>query len=260
MRVSVLGHMAAEIPASFGSLGDVRRAGEVLRRAQVAQGSVPTHEEVRSARQVVEAYRSAHAEPLDAAYRELQSCLVSEGLDAEVSLRLKRLPTIEDEVRRLPTMDLSTMQDIGGCRAVLNSQDEVQRVVDRFRANSLERNQRPDKIRDYVVQPQESGYRAIHIYTRFHGRRIEVQVRTREQDSWAKIVEDLTSRTGVDFKSGDGPDGVHDLLRRLSELLSQRVPGQPPTDEPLLDILTRLAMMSALGHVVQSFGQRTGED
>ena len=152
------------------------------------------------------------------------------------------------------------MQDIGGCRAVLKSQDEVQRVVDRFLANSLERNRRSDKIRDYVIQPQESGYRAIHVYTRFHGRRIEVQVRTHEQDSWAKIVEDLTSRTGIDFKSGDGPDEVHDLLRRLSELLSQRVPGQPPTDEPLLDILTRLAMLSALGKVVQSFGQEIGED
>ena len=26
-----------------------------------------------------------------------------------------------------------------------------------------------------------SGYRAIHIYTRYHGRRIEVRLRTREQ-------------------------------------------------------------------------------
>ena len=144
---------------------------------------------------------------------------------------------------------------------MLRSQDEVQRVVDRFRANSLERNQQPDKIRDYVVQPQESGYRAVS--TSIRGSTAgESRCRSApaSKDSWAKIVEDLTSSTGIDFKSGDGPDEVHDLLRRLSELLSQRIPGQPPTDQPLLDILTRLAMMIAVGHMIQSFDQGTGED
>ena len=142
------------------------------------------------------------------------------------------------------------MQDIGGCRAVLDTQDQVQRVVERFCANSLRRNQQPDKIKDYVASPRASGYRAIHIYTRYHGRRVEVQLRTREQDSWAKIVEDLTSKAGIDFKNGDGPEEVHKLLRRLSAALSTRQPGQPYTDD-LLDTLTRLAMISAIAQLVR---------
>ena len=237
----------------------MKRSGEVLRRAQASRGSVPSNEEVREAREVIEAYRSAHAAPLHAAYMGLRSCLTTEGLALDASRRLKRLPTIEDKLRRLPTMDLSTMQDIGGCRAVLNTQEQVQRVVERFCANSLKRNRRADRIRDYVAEPQTSGYRAIHIYTRYHGRRIEVQLRTREQDSWAKIVEDLTSKTGIDFKNGDGPDAVHELLRELSELLSQRKPGQPYTDA-LMDVLTRLAMMAAFGHMIRSPHQGTGEE
>ena len=156
-------------------------------------------------------------------------------------------------------MDLSSMQDIGGCRAVLDTQEQVQRVLERFCVNSRRRNQRRDKIRDYVAQPRASGYRAIHIHTRYHGRRIEVQLRTREQDSWAKIVEDLTSKTGIDFKNGDGPDEVHDLLRELSEGLSRREPGQPHA-EALTDILTRLAMMAALGSMLTSRDHRTGEE
>ena len=256
--------MAAQPLAPFGSLGDVRRAGEVLRQAQASQGSQPSIEEAREAREVVEAYRSAHAAPLHAAYMGLRSCLTTEGFygdifDLDVSRRLKRLPTIEDKLRRLPTMDLSTMQDIGGCRAVLNTQEQVQRAVERFCANSLKRDRRPDRIRDYVAGPQDSGYRAIHIYTRYHGRRIEVQLRTREQDIWAKIVEDLTSKTGIDFKNGDGPDEVHDLLRRLSELLSQREPGQPYT-QALLGVLTRLALVATAGLAVGSHHQRTRED
>lgn len=237
----------------------MKRSGEVLRRAQASRGSVPSNEEVREAREVIEAYRSAHAAPLHAAYMGLRSCLTTEGLALDVSRRLKRLPTIEDKLRRLPTMDLSTMQDIGGCRAVLNTQEQVQRVVERFCANSLKRNRRPDKIRDYVAEPRASGYRAIHIYTRYHRLRIEVQLRTREQDSWAKIVEDLTSKTGIDFKNGDGPDEVHELLRELSELLSQREPGQPFT-EALMGVLTRLAMMTASSHMIRSRHQRTGEE
>ena len=185
--------------------------------------------------------------------------MISEGLDVDLSRRLKRLPTIEDKLRRLPRIDLSTMQDIGGCRAVLDTQDEVQRVVDRFCASSFERNEQTDKIKDYVARPQVSGYRVIHIYTRYHGRRIEVQLRTPGQHSWAKIVEDLTSRTGIDFKSGDGPEEVHDLLRHLSELLSLGESGQPP-NEALLDALTRLAMISALGVAIRTPGQSHGED
>ena len=147
-------------------------------------------------------------------------------------------------------MNLATMQDIGGCRAVLNTQEEVQRVVERFCTNSLRRNQQADRVRDYVASPQPSGYRAIHIYTRYHGRRIEVQLRTGEQDSWAKIVDDLTSRTGIDFKNGHGPHEVHELLRELSALLSMRKPGHPYTED-LMDILPRLAMMAAFGQMIR---------
>ena len=189
----------------------------------------------------------------------LRSCLTSEGFDLDVSRRLKRLPTIEDKLRRLPEMDLSSMQDVGGCRAVLDTQEQVQRVVGRFCANSYRRNKRLDKIRDYVAEPRDSGYRAIHIYTRYHGRRIEVQLRTRDQDSWAKIVEDLTSSTGIDFKNGDGPDDVHGLLTELSEGLSRREPGQPYA-EALTDIVDRLAVMARLGIAIASRDQRTGEE
>lgn len=45
------------------------------------------------------------------------------------------------------------------------------------------RRRQEDKTKDYVAEPKPSGYRAIHIYTRYHGRRIEVQFRTPGQTS-----------------------------------------------------------------------------
>ena len=246
--------MAGPPLASFGSLGNVKRAGKTLRRARATPGQASSLEEVRKARGVVEAYRSAHAVPLNAAYMGLRSCLRTEGFDLDVSRRLKRLPTIEDKLRRLPWLDLSSMQDIGGCRAVLDTQEQVQRVVERFCANSLRRNQKSDTIKDYVVSPKPSGYRAVHIYTRYHNRRIEMQLRTRDQDSWAKLVEHLTNTTGIDFKNGEGPAEVHKLLTELATSLSKREPDQPYAED-LMNILTRLATIAFVGLAIRSHHQ-----
>jgi len=232
--------MTGPPPLPFGSLGNVTRAGKTLRRAKLLQEPMPTDEQVRQARKVVNSYRSAHDAPLRAANMGLRSCITTEGFHPEVTQRLKRLPTIEDKLARLTTMNLSSMQDIGGCRAVLITQEQVHRVLRRFRANSQRRNRQSDKTKDYVDTPRDSGYRAIHIHTSYHGRRIEVQLRTREQHRWAKLVEDLTRMTGVDFKNGDGPPEVHELLKELAVFLSIREPDQLPRDALVKD-LTMLA-------------------
>jgi len=46
----------------------------------------------------------------------LRSVVGTEGCTVEVTQRLKRVPTIVDKLRREPTMQLASMQDIGGCR------------------------------------------------------------------------------------------------------------------------------------------------
>lgn len=44
-----------------------------------------------------------------------------------------------------------------------------------------------------------------------------------------------------------------------SALLSQRVPGQPPS-EAMMEVLTRLAMVSVFGLAIGSHHQGVGED
>ena len=156
----------------------------------------------------------------------LQSCITSEGYaigsDGEITQRLKRRDTVWDKLRREHTMTLSRMQDIAGCRAVLPSLEAVDRVRNRFTANSLRRNGTTDRVIDYVEHPRDSGYRAVHIHIRYRGRRVEVQLRTPWQHRWARLVEDLTSRTGIDYKSGDGHHQMHQLLRTLGDLYATR--------------------------------------
>lgn len=77
-------------------------------------------------------------------------------------------------------MALGKMGDIGGCRAVLDSVDEVRRVEARLR-----KNRPPVDCRDYIVTPKESGYRAVHLVVVYGERRIEVQLRIRFMHEWA---------------------------------------------------------------------------
>ena len=81
---------------------------------------------------MVRAYRDDHKLALVTANNGLRSCLRTLRLEGEVSQRLKRLPTIVDKLRREPTMKLSQMHDIGGCRVVLESAAEVEAVKTRF--------------------------------------------------------------------------------------------------------------------------------
>ena len=200
------------------SKGQVDRAGKVLCRALVGVAPLPSWDEITHATSVVEAYRRAHSIPMLSARMGLQSCIYSEAVGpVELTQRLKRMPTVIDKLRRLETMKLSNMQDIGGCRAVFSSQEEITRVQDRFTSNSRRRNEREDKVRDYVANPRDSGYRAVHIWTRYRGHRVEVQLRTELQHRWAELVEDISVLTSIDYKSGDGHRDVHRWLHSLSE-------------------------------------------
>lgn len=226
------------------SKGRIDRAGRALRRDQAGEDTPLSAGERRAEISVVEDFRILHRTPLLTARMGLRSCIDREGLEAvELTQRLKRMPTILDKLRRLPTMKLSAMQDIGGCRAVFSTQAEVARVLERFTRNSSKRNEAEDTVRDYVTNPRSSGYRGVHVWTRYHDRRIEVQLRTELQHEWAKLVEDLVVLTGTDYKSGDGPEVVHEWLRRLSEAYSLIESGRPAGEkfEREYDALERAA-------------------
>lgn len=136
-------------------------------------------------------------------------------MPVEVSQRLKRATTIFDKLTRQPTMALSRMQDIGGCRAVVDDIDQLRRVQSR-----MVRNGRVARIDDYVAAPRESGYRAVHVVVRYDERSIEVQLRTRYMHDWAMAVERFGADTGQDFKSGRGSEPVLAWLSALSAALA----------------------------------------
>ena len=237
------------------SKGEVDRAGRTLLRALTGVDPVPSAEELAQATDVAEAFRQAHRDPMLSARMDLRSCLEAEGLaEAELGQRLKRLPTVVDKLRRLPTMKLSSLQDLGGCRAVLATQAEVARVQERFMITSRQRNGVDDTVRDYVARPRDSGYRAVHLWTRYQGWRVEVQLRTRLQHAWAAGVEDLTALTGVDYKSGDGSIEVHAWLRLLSQSYGFADADVRPDRDFQLELAAATA--TALASIIQEASRR----
>lgn len=150
--------------------------------------------------------------------------------------RLKKWPTIIYKLQRHPTMRLSAMQDIGGLRAVLPGQEDVDAVADRLRRNW--RTRLVDEY-DYVREPKESGYRAVHLVVMQDERRIEIQLRTPWQDMWAQSAEEDTARLGLGLKFGLGPDDLREYYRLSADVLAAREEGRL-VEEGVIERLAKL--------------------
>ena len=171
--------------------------------------------DLRRARAIINNWRAAHSLPLDRIRMELQERVAPLGEEALVAQRLKRLSSIDAKLRRFRNMNLAQMQDVGGCRAVLPSVDDVRRVA-RCYADSSSKH-RVVHTGDYVTRPRASGYRGIHLVSRFQpgeaheagyaGMRIEIQLRSRLQHAWAAAVETVGTFSGQALKSSEGDEG-----------------------------------------------------
>ena len=95
--------------------------------------------DLRHARAIVNNWRGAHSLPLDRIWMEQQERVAPLGEETLVAQRLKRLSSIDAKLRRFRNMNLARMQDVGGCRAVLPSVNDVRRVAHSYADRPPER-------------------------------------------------------------------------------------------------------------------------
>ncbi len=213
------------------SKSQVDRAGRAL--AQATNGSLP-EEDLR----VFANWRSSHAFPLNTFQNGLRA-KARICTNPVISQRLKRLPSAIQKLVRFPTMKLSQMQDIGGCRAVVNSIDDVLALRDAYRTPRTRHRLVNEK--NYIESPKTSGYRSLHLVYRYHSERtttynghlIEVQLRTRLQHAWATAVETAGAFLQQSLKSSEGEEEwlkFFTLVASAFALQENRpaVPGTPP--------------------------------
>jgi hypothetical protein len=167
--------------------------------------------------------------------------------NALVAQRIKRLSSISHKLERFPTMKLSQMQDIGGCRAVLASVTKAEAIRDAYGDRSLLRH-RHHFVRevDYIQEPKASGYRGIHLIFRYqsdrkqtyNGLQIEIQLRSKLQHAWATAVETVGTFLEQALKSSQGSDQWLRFFSLMGSALTIRekrplVPGTPATEAHL---------------------------
>ncbi|HCA5186223.1 TPA: RelA/SpoT domain-containing protein [Acinetobacter baumannii] len=202
----------------------LRRAGATLISESATQA------EKSEAYDVLNKWRALHSYPIDVFQKNLRSkCSQLKFRDFTVAQRLKRMPSIISKLQRNPKMNLARMQDIGGVRVILPTIQDVRRL----HAELLSQNNRFNHVpvipcHDYIESPKNDGYRSIHqVFTyksRDHsgldGLKIELQIRTALQHSWATAVETLGVIENASIKSGFGSEDIKKFLKLSSALFS----------------------------------------
>lgn len=228
----------------------------VQRASRTIGKGTGTPEEIQAARDVLSNYRLAHAFPLNAVTVTVRQRALDINPNAVVAERRKRLPTILDKLKRHPTMSVTTMQDLGGCRVVLDSVSEVEDLVTILRDSPRAKN-RVKRVYNYLREdpgPRDSGYRGVHLVyeygaskPEYQGLRIKLQVRTRLQHAWATAVETMDLFSGSELKYGKGDPAVLRFFVLVGSLMAHEegtapVPG---ADGPLVELTSELRHLEA---------------
>lgn len=231
----------------------INKAGEVL----IANSTSPN--ELIWARDVADRWRACHAYPINTFQATLRIKLKNYPSNPIVAQRLKRMSTIIDKLKRYPAMQLTTMQDIGGIRAVLASIADVNKLATDYRSNRRLAHELIDE-KDYIKDPRSAdGYRSIHLIYKYKnkhvpsydGLRLELQIRTKLQHIWATAVETMGTFLGQALKSRQGDQEWLDFFTIVSSAFAYMEKCSPI---PRFKYLSRQATYSAVADAEACLG------
>jgi hypothetical protein len=197
---------------------------------------------------VINNFRAVHGHPLNTFQTTLRIKGRQIDPDVIVAQRIKRLSSITGKLYRYPKMTLSQMQDIGGCRAVVDSAGSVDRLVQSYIDSDLKHVLHTND--DYISEPKITGYRGRHLIYRYHsdkistynGLKIEVQFRSQYQHDWATAVEIVGTFTRQALKSSQGEDSWLRFFALMGSAIAliegtPTVPGTPANPDDLVSEL-----------------------
>ncbi|MDE0590445.1 hypothetical protein OU789_10950 [Halocynthiibacter sp. C4] len=221
----VEGDDLASYPVREYSNRQIAEAGKMLREP------LPYTEEAVEVFRVAHNWRNSHAYPM---YIE-KARLTRLSNGALTAGRIKRMASIRKKLART-SISLKQIQDLAGIRAIVDDIDAVRAIEARYTEGN--RRDTIKKINDYIASPKRGGYRCLHMVCAFegggrgekyHGQKIEIQVRTSLQHVWATAVEAIGSMRGEDLKAGEGSKDWLRLLELMSAQFSE-VEGEPVSE------------------------------
>jgi len=125
----------------------------------------------------------------------------------------KSTTSIVEKLKR-ETMRLTQMQDIAGCRLVVQDIVKQDRVVGQLTAAL------PGAVVVDRRKEPSHGYRAVHIIATAQGKPVEIQVRTELQHLWAQLSEKLSDAFDPAIKYGGGEFEIQKAMGMDSKIIA----------------------------------------
>lgn len=187
-------------------------------------------EEYLELEDVFDSYRAQHLEPLSQLTIDLQRWLHEYGNGYYIAQRLKRKPQILRKLKRL-SVRLTQLQDIGGCRIIVNSNKDVNDLVLFVEGKiSSQSNLKKLRLTDYREKGRDvTGYRSVHMMIEADKRVLELQIRSRIQHYWAESIERTSVIYGRHLKEQDGDPEVISYFKELSDVFYEIESGRDPS-------------------------------
>ena len=125
-------------------------------------------------------------------------------------LRKRNLPLTLESARE-------NLYDIAGIRVICYYIDDIYRIAGMITSQG---DITPVRVRDYIAQPKENGYRSLHIVANVpvflsqhtESVPVEIQIRTIAMDFWASLEHRLKYKGEEDV-----PDGIYERLTRCAD-------------------------------------------
>lgn len=209
----------------MSSKNQVDKSGKIL-----ATESWKNDEEYIKMDDLFNEFRGSYLEPLSEITLKIQEWLSTFSREYYIAQRLKRRPQILRKLLRLHVR-LSQLQDIGGCRIIVENNIIVDEMLD-YISEKLNKSRYFKLIRttDYrIAGRDDSGYRAVHLIVERKGRTIEIQIRSKIQHYWAESIERTSVIYGHHLKELEGHPDVISYFKQASDVFYEIECGRKPT-------------------------------
>ncbi len=241
--------MSGGFPKVNYDLHEIDKAGVILANSL----KMDDGEELKQALEYINNWRASHYYPISTIQVSLRTKAKLVDGNALIVQRLKKMQSIKRKLmyNDLLSNKLSNMQDIGGCRVILSSKNDVftlKKVLEESRWK-----QKLVRINDYITSPKKTGYRGVHLIYEYNsknnfsynGMNVEIQLRTKLQHVWATAVETIDVFLGSELKSNKGKDEWKRFFILMSSLFaleenSRTIPKTPRTQDEILSELIEI--------------------
>ncbi|KUM28336.1 hypothetical protein AU467_12705 [Mesorhizobium loti] len=248
----------AEYPHLGFSMRAVRKTGDRLASDIAFTGDLTDaqYADIIETFTIANSFRDSHILPMRSVFYSVRHKLRANGIKGDMAARPKRMPSIRRKLRD-SSVKFDQMNDLAGCRAILHDIKGVRTLIAGIEEGF------PHSIRrqyPYIDNPKPDGYRSHHIVFNFQpnsedqkgfeGKRVELQIRTRLQHSWATAVEAASLYRGEDYKHGQGDESWLRLFELAGAEFSYAeecpiVEGMPSHDDRVKELRELNKQLSA---------------